>query len=133
MNGFRLLKHSAFHEFVEALTEARCYVDGDYTCVDISNVGAEFTLLFKRPLAIPKEEERVSWMKDLITLDEFVAGRDRSKQYHQETGNEFSLSYVEIHHADSLVMYYCGDNVNAQWGAEFQRNATGSWDFKGLC
>lgn len=133
MNGFRLLKEGDFHKYVKALSEARSYLDGDYMCVDIRNVGTEFTLMFKEPLAIPSGEEGAKWIKDLITLDEFVAGRDRSKQYHQETGNEFSLSYVEIQHADTLVMYYCGDNVNAQWGAEFQRNASGHWDFKGLC
>ncbi len=133
MNGFNLLKNNDLQSYLSVLAKAEAYSEEDCVCIDIENESADITLMFMKSMSLPKRNEIEVMIKELIELDEFVACRDRSREYYAETGYEFELSYAEFESLSELTMYYCGVNINTQWGAEFSKNEVGTWVFGGLC
>ena len=133
MNGFNLLKTNSFHSYIEALGVAEAYEEGECTSIDIEVVDSDFTLMFMKPMVLPESQKIATFILDLIKLDEFIAKREYSKIFFDETGQEFEFSYAEIESDTDLTMFYCGINVNAQWGAEFTKNESAEWVFSGLC
>lgn len=133
MNGFYLLNKYDIQSYLNVLANTEPYQNEEGLCIDIEYKDADFTLVFLKPMELPGEGELASLIKALIELDLFIASRDRAKEQYLKDKCEYQFSYVEMSNPQELVMYYCGVNVNTQWGAEFKKNESSKWEFQGLC
>lgn len=131
MNGFKLLKYSDIEALLTSLDSSEYYDEDEFVCLDVPD--SSLTFSFKKPMDAPNRVVLKELLRDLIEMDEFVAGKLFNSKHYENTGNCYELAIAEFTSLDAVMLFYCGVNVNTQWGAEFVRSSQGKWEFNRLC
>jgi hypothetical protein len=131
MNGFDLINRYKIEEYITAMSNAIPYNYNKSKCIDIKVKDVNISLTFMNAMDIPNKYDLEILVTDLLLLDEQIAKLPKNKQLFEKTGNKYELSYIEIESPEEIALFYCGIDVNAQWGVEFVHENE-KWEFSGL-
>ena len=133
MNGFKLFKRYEVEKYIASLSNSIPYDMNGTTCIEIEHQDANISLMFLDGMPVPDQCAIEVLLRELVELDEIVSNLEKTRLYFEKTGIEYELSYTEMESDTELALFYCGVDVNSQWGVEFCKNKDGKWEFSGFC